>query len=80
MMVTTRIARLAGQWYEADPHRLREQVEGHREMYRFEVMHERAQEEVLIGALGRVCAVARARYWVLPVMGQGHFGDLPPES
>jgi hypothetical protein len=74
------LTRIAGYSREHSHFSLREQVEGHREMYRFEVMHERAQEEALIRALGRVCAVARARYWILPVMGQGHFGDLSPES
>jgi len=74
------LTRIAGYSREHSHFSLREQVEGHREMYRFEVLHERAQEEALIQALGQVSAVVRARYWIVPIRGQGHFGDLPPVS
>jgi len=74
------LTKIAGYSREHSHFSLREQVEGHREMYRFEVMHERAQEEALIRALGRVCAVARARYWIVPIRGTGHFGEPPPET
>lgn len=72
------LTRIAGYSREHSHFSLREQVEGYREMYRFEVLHERAREESLIQALGRVSAVVRARYWIVPIRGQGHFGDLPP--
>jgi len=74
------LTRIAGYSREHSHFSLREQVEGHREMYRFEVLHERAQEDALIQALGQVSAVVRARYWIVPIRGQGHFGDLPPAS
>ena len=74
------LTRIAGYSREHSHFSLREQVEGHREMYRFEVLHERAQEEALIQALGQVSAVVRARYWIVPIREQGHLGDLSPAS
>ena len=71
------LTRIAGYSREHSHFSLREQVEGHREMFRFEVLHEPAQEEALLQALGQVCAVARARFWILPLLAQGHFGDSP---
>ena len=68
------LTRIAGFSREHSHFSLRERVEGHREMYRFEVLHEPAQEESLLQALEPVCAVARARYWILPLRAHGHFG------
>ena len=68
------LTRIAGFSREHSHFSLRERVEGHREMYRFEVLHENAQQEILLQALEPVCALARARYWILPLSGQGHFG------
>lgn len=73
------LTRIAGYSREHSHFSLREQVEGHREMYRFEVMHEPALEATLLEALDEVCAVARARYWILPLRAQGHFGDPPTQ-
>ena len=74
------LTRIAGFSREHSHFSLREQVEGHCEMYRFEVMHEPAQEAILLEALGQVCEVAQARYWILPLRAMGHFGEPPGEQ
>ncbi len=74
------LTRIAGYSREHGLFNLREQVEGYREMYRFEILHDRVQQDSLLAALDEACAVSRARYWILPLLGQGHFGDLPPTT
>lgn len=73
------LIRIAGFSREHSHFSLRERVEGHREMYRFEVLHETAQQQTLLQSLEPVCAPARARYWILPLSAQGHFGDPPAQ-
>ncbi|WP_162846031.1 DUF3240 family protein [Seongchinamella sediminis] len=51
---------------------LREQVAGHRRMYRLEVMHTQAQEAELLDALQSSCTANPVRYWITPVLGWGH--------
>ena len=70
---------IAGYSREHSRFNLREQVEGHRKMSRFEVLHEREQEEELLSALQRVCAQSHARYWILPLAASGQLGSRHPE-
>jgi len=51
---------------------LREQVEGYRKFFKFEVMHARPQQATLLAALRTVCSSANIRYWIVPVLEQGH--------
>lgn len=64
---------IAGYSKEHSRYSLREQVEGFREMFAFEVMHSPEQEARLLEALRPVCRIAAVRYWVVPVMSHGHF-------
>ena len=63
---------IAGYSREHSQYDLREQVEGYRQFFKFEVMHRRDQRETLLGRLRPVCESANIRYWVLPVLEQGH--------
>lgn len=63
---------MAGYSKEHSQYDLREQVEGYREFFKFEVMHPAAQQAALMDSLRPVCAAARIRYWLVPVREQGH--------
>jgi hypothetical protein len=63
---------LAGFSREHSQYDLGEQVEGYRQLFKFEVLHRRRQRDDLLGSLRPVCASANIRYWVLPVAEQGH--------
>lgn len=69
---------IAGYSREHSRFNLREQVEGHRKMSRFEVLHDRQQEEELLSSLQAVCAESHARYWILPLAASGQLGSQPP--
>ena len=51
---------------------LREQVAGHRRMYRLEVMHSPEQQGELLDALETHCTASPVRYWITPLLGWGH--------
>ena len=63
---------MAGFSKEHSQYDLREQVEGYRQFFKFEVMHAGAQQAGLLAALGPVCSSANIRYWIVPVLEQGH--------
>jgi len=63
---------MAGFSREHSQYDLREQVEGYRQLFKFEVLHLGRQRDVLLDSLRPVCASAAVRYWLLPVAGQGH--------
>lgn len=63
---------IAGYSKEHSRYNLREQVEGYREFFKFEVMHRPDQEQLLLSSLRPVCESAHIRYWILPVLKQGH--------
>jgi hypothetical protein len=63
---------MAGFSKEHSQYDLREQVEGYRQFFKFEVMHARTQQEMLMAALRPVCSSASIRYWLVPVLEQGH--------
>ncbi len=67
------LAKIAGYSAEHSQFNVREQVEGYRELYRFEVMHTQSQQKLLLDSLSTVCAGPRLRYWIVPVIEQGHF-------
>jgi len=68
------LEKIAGYSKEHSQFNLREQVEGYRELYRFEVIHNKKQQQMLLSALGPVCDAPRIRYWITPILEQGHFG------
>jgi Protein of unknown function (DUF3240) len=53
---------------------LRELVEGHRKMSRFEILHDAAQENEILAVLGAACGDRQARYWIIPTRS-GHLGN-----
>ena len=63
---------MAGYSKEHSQYELREQVEGYRQFFKFEVMHLRAQHSELMSTLRPACATANIRYWIVPVLEQGH--------
>ena len=63
---------MAGYSKEHSQYDLREQVEGYREFFKFEVMHPAARQLVLMDSLRPVCSSAHVRYWIVPVREQGH--------
>ncbi|MCB1854499.1 MAG: DUF3240 family protein [Pseudomonadales bacterium] len=63
---------IAGYSKEHSQYDLREQVEGYREFFKFEVMHPAARQAALMDALRPACAVAGVRYWIVPLREQGH--------
>ena len=46
---------MAGYSKQHSQYNLREQVEGSRELYRFEVMHKKGEQAALLAALAPVC-------------------------
>lgn len=68
------LERIAGFSKEHSQYSLREQVEGSRDLYRFEVMHKIDEKEGLLAALAPVCNAPTIRYWIVPIIEQGHFG------
>jgi len=52
---------------------INEQVEGYRQFYRFEILHQEKYEVEILQALKQICTTGHARYWVLPVNSVGHF-------
>jgi len=67
------LAKIAGYSKEHSQFNVREQVEGYRELYRFEIIHTESQQKLLLDSLSTVCAGPRLRYWIVPVIEQGHF-------
>lgn len=53
---------------------LRERVEGHRKMSRFEVLHDSVHEQAILAALETACGGRQARYWISSARC-GHLGD-----
>ena len=51
---------------------IEEQVAGSRLMIRFEVLHFSGDQDALLSALGQVCALTEARYWIVSVIEPGH--------
>lgn len=64
---------IAGFSGEHSRYNVREQVQGYRRYLRFEVICDRGHLDELFLALGPVCDPVEARYWVAPVIEQGHF-------
>jgi hypothetical protein len=63
---------IAGYSQAHSEYSLREQVEGYREFFQFEVVHQPQQERFLLESLRAACESAHVRYWVVPILRQGH--------
>lgn len=69
------MARIAGFSREHSQYNLRERVVGYRDLFRFEVVHAQPDQAGLLEALEPVCGRARSRYWIVPLLEEGHFGE-----
>lgn len=54
---------------------LKEQVEGYREFYKFEVMHPQESQQALLQTLAEVCRHNPYRYWIVPIATDGVLGQ-----
>jgi len=50
-----------------------EQVRGFRKLYRFEVLHQPKKKQSILTALAKSTTREMVRYWIVPVLDQGHF-------
>lgn len=69
------LAKIAGYSKENSQFNILEQVEGYRNLFRFEILHTCQQQPQLLKSLDHVCGSAGLRYWITPIIQQGHFGD-----
>ena len=68
------MGQIAGFSREHSRFNLREQVVGYRDLFRFEIVHRSDDREALMSALAPVCERSHCRYWLLPLLHEGHFG------
>ena len=68
------MGQIAGFSREHSRFNLREQVVGYRDLFRFEIVHGSGELDALMNSLAPVCEWAHCRYWVLPLLQEGHFG------
>jgi hypothetical protein len=68
------LGQIAGFSREHSRFSLREQVVGYRELFRFEIVHDSDGRDALMSALAPVCERTHCRYWLLPLLQEGHFG------
>lgn len=59
---------------EHSQYNLKEQVEGYREFYKFEVMHQQADQAALLAAVASACRHDPCRYWIVPLATSGVLG------
>ena len=55
---------------------LSSQVAGYRSLYRFEVLHDTGQQDVLLERVHGACGAGHGRYWVMPLRESGAFGEI----
>ncbi|MFQ6372295.1 DUF3240 family protein [Shewanella sp. YIC-542] len=60
---------------EHSQYNLKEQVEGYREFYKFEIMHPQESQQALLAALSDVCRHNPCRYWIVPIVSNGVLGQ-----
>jgi len=50
---------------------IQEQVEGYKDLYRFEILHDSEQTQALIEQISAFSSSGKCRYWVTPVLYAG---------
>ncbi|AEP31301.1 DUF3240 family protein [Brumicola nitratireducens] len=65
------LAKIQGFSKEHSHYNIREQVEGYRDFFRFEVLHQASTSEQLCELLGKTNNDKRIRYWILPLIEAG---------
>ncbi|QSX33815.1 DUF3240 family protein [Shewanella avicenniae] len=66
---------ICGFSHEHSQYNLKEQVEGYREFFKFEVMHPQQRQEELLAAIAAVCQHNPCRYWIVPIATNGVLGN-----
>lgn len=67
------LKKISGYSKEHNSFNTTEQVEGYRELYQFEVLINQAEQEALMSVLRPICQSMHLRYWLIPVIENGHF-------
>lgn len=63
---------IAGFSREHSQYDLSEQVEGYRELYQFDVIHENTHQDELLACLREGLSSTSVRYWITSILEQGH--------
>jgi hypothetical protein len=67
------LTKMSGYSKEHSLYDISEQVEGYRELYQFEVLIASDEVNNLKNRLNPICQPAKLRYWLTPVIENGHF-------
>jgi hypothetical protein len=67
------LRKMSGYSKEHSVYDISEQVEGYRTFYQFEVLIASSQVNNLKNSLNPICQSAKLRYWLTPVIENGHF-------
>lgn len=67
------LTKMSGYSKEHSLYDISEQVEGYRTFYQFEVLIASNEVNNLKNSLNPICQPAKLRYWVTPVIENGHF-------
>ncbi len=65
--------KMSGYSKEHSLYNISEQVEGYRAFYQFEVLINSNEVKNLKASLNPICQPAKLRYWLTPVIENGHF-------
>ena len=67
------LKKMSGYSKEHSLYDISEQVEGYRAFYQFEVLITSNEVSILKNSLNPICQPAKLRYWITPVIENGHF-------
>ena len=67
------LTKMSGYSKEHSLYDISEQVEGYRTFYQFEVLIASDEVNNLKNSLNPICQPAKLRYWITPVIENGHF-------
>jgi hypothetical protein len=67
------LKKMSGYSKEHSLYDISEQVEGYRAFYQFEVLITSKELSILKNSLNPICQPAKLRYWITPVIDNGHF-------
>ncbi|GAA6185818.1 MULTISPECIES: DUF3240 family protein [Alteromonadaceae] len=65
------LSKIQGYSRENHQYNIQEQVEGYRDFYRFELLHNPAHYQELLAHIKQVCANSHIRFWCVPVIDGG---------
>ncbi|WJG08163.1 DUF3240 family protein [Aliiglaciecola sp. LCG003] len=65
------LSKIQGYSRQHHHYNIQEQVEGYRDFYRFELLHEQPQYEQLLTHIRLACPNGKLRFWCVPVIATG---------